>query len=161
MGREGGKVVTAAERSRRILFICNENSNRSQMAEAFAHIYGVGWVEAYSAGCRPARAVDPKAIAAMHELGYDLRQHFPKGLADLPDVEYDVAVLMCDDGSPGVRAKRRERWNVPVPKRMPPDEFRAVRDEIGEKVRNLLDGFGTEARSHRAGRKAGTERGAK
>jgi arsenate reductase (thioredoxin) len=122
----------------RVLFICNENCNRSQMAEAFARMYGGGWVEAYSAGCRPAGAVHRKAIAAMQELSYDLTTHFPKGLSDLPDVEYDVAVVMCDDGCSGVRAKRREKWSIPVPKGMPPDQFRAVRDQIGEKVRNLL-----------------------
>ena len=57
---------------KRILFVCVENCNRSRMAEAFARMYGGGSVEAYSAGCRPAEAVHPKAIAAMQELGYDL-----------------------------------------------------------------------------------------
>jgi arsenate reductase (thioredoxin) len=127
-----------AERPKRVLFICNENCNRSQMAEAFARMYGGSWVEAHSAGCRPAAAVHPKAIAAMRELGYDLRPHKPKGLRDLPDVEYDAAVVMCDDACPGVKARRRERWSVPVPKSMPPDQFRAVRDQIGAKVKKLL-----------------------
>ncbi|HKI38183.1 MAG TPA: hypothetical protein VKA46_40390 [Gemmataceae bacterium] len=57
---------------------------------------------------------------------------------DVPDVEYDVAVTMCDTGCPGLKAKRREEWNIPVPKWMPPDQFRAVRDQIGEKVKELL-----------------------
>ena len=55
--------------------------------------------------CRPAEAVHPKAIATMQELAYDLRQHFLKRLADLPDVEYDVAVVMCDDGSSTLQDK--------------------------------------------------------
>ena len=92
------------DRPVRVLFVCNENCNRSQMAEAFARMYGGDSVEAYSAGCRPAEAVHPKAIAAMRELGYDLRRHFPKALSDLPDVEYDVAVVMCDAGCPGLKA---------------------------------------------------------
>jgi len=108
------------------------------MAEAFARMYGGDRVEAHSAGCRPANAVDPKAIAAMHELGYDLRQHFPKGFADLPDIEFDVAIVMCDDGCSGLKAKQQEHWSVPVPKSMPPDQFRAVRDQIGAKVKELL-----------------------
>jgi protein-tyrosine-phosphatase len=138
LGEEEGKAMTDTERLKRVLFICNENCNRSQMAEAFARIYGAGGVEAYSAGCHPAEAVHPKAIVAMREIGYDLRRHYPKGLSDLPDMEYDVAVVMCGDGCPGVRAKRREHWNTPVPKWMPPDQFRAVRDQIGEKVKELL-----------------------
>ena len=130
--------MNSIDQTKRVLFICHENCNRSQMAEAFARMYGEGWVEAYSAGCRPAEAIHPKAVAAMKELGYDLRQHFPKGLADLPNVEYDVAVVMCDDGCLGVRAKHRENWKIPVPKLMPPDQFRAVRDQIGQKVKELL-----------------------
>ncbi len=130
--------MTDTERSKRVLFICNENCNRSQMAEAFARIYGPEWVETYSAGCHPAKAVHPKTVAAMLELGYDLRKHRPKGMSDLPDVEYDVVVVMCEDGCPGVRAKRREHWSIPVPKWMPPDRFRKVRDQIGEKVKELL-----------------------
>ena len=133
--------MTGSGQPIRVLFICNENCNRSQMAEAFARMYSGRWLEAYSAGCRPAEAVHPKAIAAMQELGYDLRQHFPKGLSDLPDVQYDVAVVMCDDGCPGVRAKCREHWSIPVPKWLPPDQFRAVRDLIGEKVKLLLNHF--------------------
>lgn len=126
------------DRPVRVLFVCNENCNRSQMAEAFARMGGAGWLEAYSAGCHPAEAVHPKAVAAMQELGYDLRRHVPKGLADLPDIEYDVAVVMCDDGCPGLRARCREDWNIPVPKGMPPDQFRVVRDQIGAKVKELL-----------------------
>ena len=56
----------------RVLFVCVENSNRSQMAEAFAHIYGKGDVEAFSAGSKPSRKINPKAIEAMKEKGYEL-----------------------------------------------------------------------------------------
>jgi arsenate reductase (thioredoxin) len=130
--------MNGLDQRKRVLFICHENCNRSQMAEAFARMYGGDRVDAYSAGCCPAAAIHPKAIAAMKELGYDMRQHFPKGLADLPDIEYDVAVVMCDDGCPGLKTKRREHWIVPIPKWMPPDQFREVRDQIGRSVRELL-----------------------
>jgi hypothetical protein len=73
---------------KRIVFVCVENSNRSQMAEAFARMYG--GVEAYSAGSRPSGKVNPKAIAAMQELDYDLAVHQSKSLADLPDFEFDA-----------------------------------------------------------------------
>ena len=61
-----------------ILFVCIENSNRSQMAQAFAIIYGGDRVNAYSAGSRPSGRINPKAIAAMKELGYDLSAHDSK-----------------------------------------------------------------------------------
>jgi arsenate reductase len=117
------------------VFVCVENSNRSQMAEAFARMAGI---EAYSAGSRPSGKVNPKAIEAMRELGYDLAVHQSKSLDDLPDVQFDVAVTMgCGDECPCLKASRREDWGIPDPKELSPDEFRKVRDLIGEKV-NLL-----------------------
>jgi len=125
--------------TKRVLFVCVENSNRSQMAEAFAHIHGAGRVEAYSAGSRPSGRVNPRAVEFMKEVGYDLSQHRSKGLTDIPDVEYDVAVTMgCGDSCPLVRAKRREDWSIPDPKEMPAEEFRAVRDLIEMKVKGLI-----------------------
>ena len=131
--------MTGAERRKRVLFVCVENCNRSQMAEALARLYGAGQVEAFSAGCRPAASVHPKAVAAMRELGYDLTRHRAKALSDRPDVEFDVAVTMgCGELCPPLRAKVREDWNVPCPKAMPPEQFRGVRDLIAEKVKALL-----------------------
>jgi len=125
------------ERMRRLVFICVENSNRSQMAEAFARL--AGGVEAYSAGSRPSGKVNLKAVEAMRELDYDLSVHSSKSLADLPNISFDVAVTMgCGDQCPALLAKRREDWNIPDPKEMPPEEFRAVRDLIREKVQRLL-----------------------
>src|SRR5262249_2399864 len=67
----------------RVLFVCVENSNRSQMAQAFARMYGAGRVEAYSAGSRPSGRVNPRAIAFMREVGYDLSHHSSKSLAEI------------------------------------------------------------------------------
>lgn len=129
--------------ARRVVFVCVENSNRSQMAEAFARIHGQGRVEALSAGSRPSGKVNPRAIAAMKELGYDLEQHRSKGLAELGDMEVDVAVTMgCGDECPLLRARRREEWQIPDPKALPPEEFRAVRDLIETKVKALLAELG-------------------
>jgi protein-tyrosine-phosphatase len=128
--------------TRRVVFVCVENSNRSQMAEAFARLYGAGRVEAYSAGSRPSGRVNPGAVEAMREVGCDLGRHRSKGLTEIPDVEYDVAVTMgCGDECPLLRARRREDWGIPDPKELPPEEFRAVRDLIGRKVRELLEGL--------------------
>jgi protein-tyrosine-phosphatase len=123
----------------RVLFVCVENSNRSQMAEAFARIHGGTRVDAYSAGSRPSGKVNPKAIEAMREIGYDLTRHQSKSLSDIPNVEYDAAITMgCGDECPLVRAKLREDWQIPCPKTMPPEEFREVRDLIERKVKELL-----------------------
>ncbi len=131
-----------ARRTPRVLFVCVENSCRSQIAEAFARLHGAGCVEAHSAGSRPSGRVNPKAVEAMRERGYDLGQHASKSLTEIPDEEYDVAVTMgCGDECPRVRALRREDWGIPDPKGMPPEEFRAVRDLIERRVLELLRGL--------------------
>jgi protein-tyrosine-phosphatase len=127
---------------KRVLFVCVENSNRSQMAEAFARIHGGAGVEAFSAGSKPSGQINPKAIRAMGEVGYDLNPHSSKSLADLPAVEYDfVATMGCGDKCPLVRAKLRDDWNVPDPKQMNEDDFRIVRDLIEAKVKAVLAGI--------------------
>jgi arsenate reductase len=124
---------------KRVLFVCVENSNRSQMAQAFASIHGAGQVEAHSAGSRPSGRVNPKAIEAMKELGYDLTTHASKGLDAFNGQEVEVAVTMgCGDECPLVQAKRREDWQIPDPRDMSPDQFRGVRDLIESKVKQLL-----------------------
>ena len=124
---------------KRILFVCVENSNRSQMAQAFATMLGGDQVEAYSAGSRPSGRVNPRAVEFMHEVGYDLAQHRSRSLAEVPDVEYDAAVTMgCGDECPLVLAKRRVDWQIPDPRDMTPDQFREVRNLIETKVKELL-----------------------
>ena len=124
-----------------LLFVCVENSCRSQMAEAFARIHAGDSVSAFSAGSCPSGIVNPKAVASMAEIGYDLSTHDSKSLDDLPDLEWDlVATMGCGDECPFIRARHREDWDIPDPKDMPPDEFRAVRDEIERRVRSALSG---------------------
>lgn len=124
---------------KKIVFVCIENSNRSQMAEAFARIHGKGKVEASSAGSRPSGRVNPKAIEAMRELGYDLSTHASKGLDDFNGQEVEVAVTMgCGDECPLVLARRREDWQIPDPRDMTPEQVREVRDLIETKVRELI-----------------------
>jgi protein-tyrosine-phosphatase len=125
---------------KRVVFVCVENSNRSQMAEAFARLHGAGKVEPYSAGSRPSGKVNPRAVEAMRELGYDLTRHHSKSLADLADIDFDVAVTMgCGDECPFLRAGRREDWAIPDPREMPPEQFHEVRSLIEAKVKALLE----------------------
>jgi protein-tyrosine-phosphatase len=124
---------------KRIVFVCVENSCRSQIAEAYARILGAGDVDVYSAGSRPSGEVNPKAIIMMKEVGYDLNTHGSKGLDELPAVEFDAAITMgCGDECPNVKAKLRADWGIPDPKHMDQEAFREVRDLICEKVRALL-----------------------
>jgi protein-tyrosine-phosphatase len=127
------------KKKKRLLFVCVENSCRSQIAEAFARMLGGENVEAFSAGSRPSGKVNRKAIEIMNEIGYDLSAHESKSLDDIPQVDYDfVATMGCGDECPFVRAKQREDWQIPDPKDMPTDEFRRVRDEIERRVRAVL-----------------------
>jgi arsenate reductase len=142
---------------KRVIFVCVENSNRSQMAEAFARIHGGADVEAFSAGSRPSGKINPKAVAAMQERGYDLTTQTSKGLDQFNGQDFDVAVTMgCGDECPMVHAKRREEWQIPDPKEMSPEQFRLVREEIESKVKELLlqlaDRNPLEPQRHRAHR---------
>ena len=109
------------------------------MAEAFAHIHGGEDVIAYSAGSSPSGKINPKAIASMKELGYDLTSHHSKSLSDIPDINYDAVVTMgCGDACPWVPAHFREDWEIPDPKEMNENDFGVVRDEIEQKVLALI-----------------------
>ena len=121
------------------LFVCIENSNRSQMAQAFAKIWGGEKVEAYSAGSRPSGKINPKAIASMSELGYDLSTHDSKSLDEIPAIQFDYVVTMgCGDACPWVLAIQRIDWQIPDPREMDPKDFNAVRNLISEKVQELI-----------------------
>jgi arsenate reductase len=122
-----------------VVFVCVENSNRSQMAEGFARLHGAHLVEAYSSGSRPSGVVNPKAIAAMKEKGVDLTVHASKALHELPDVEWEWAITMgCGDECPMLRARHRTDWALPDPKHLEPEAFNQVRDQIEQRVLELL-----------------------
>ena len=126
-----------------VLFVCVENSNRSQMAEAFARIHGGPGVTAASSGSRPSGRVNPRAIEFMKEVGYDLSTHASKSLAEFDGQEIAVAVTMgCGDECPLLKATRREEWQIPDPKEMPAEDYRKVRDLIEAKVKALLAELG-------------------
>jgi protein-tyrosine-phosphatase len=123
---------------RRVLFVCVENANRSQMAEALARLEGGDAIDAASAGSRPSGQVNPKAIRAMAELGVDLSGHRSKALAEVAG-EFDAVVTMgCGDACPAIPARLREDWALPDPRDLDDAGYRAVRDEIRARVRDLL-----------------------
>jgi len=125
---------------KRILFVCVENSNRSQMAEAFARLHGGDRVEPYSAGSRPSGRVNPRAVAAMAERDYDLTRHVSKSLEEIPPGPYDAVITMgCGDACPWIESRLQEDWALPDPREMPPEEFNLVRDDIERRVIDLLE----------------------
>ena len=125
---------------KKILFVCIENSNRSQMSQAFAIMHGNNDVEAYSAGSKPSGIVNPKAIAAMKELGYDLGKRESKSLEEVKQfAPFDIVITMgCGDACPWMPANQFINWEIPDPKNMNPHEFNKVRDLIETKVNGLL-----------------------
>lgn len=122
----------------KILFVCVENANRSQMAEAFCRFFGGRQVLALSAGSEPSGTVNPKAIRSMGEIGIDLTSQRSHGFEKVP-TDIDIVVTMgCGDACPIVPAKQRVDWNIPDPKLLPPEAFNEIRDTIAEHVSKLL-----------------------
>lgn len=136
-----GMFIQTIGMKKKILFVCIENSNRSQMSQAFASMLGGEEVEAYSSGSRPSGKINPKAIAAMKELGYDLSVHHSKSLDEVKKyAPFDAVVTMgCGDACPWMPAKKFIDWQIPDPRDMNEEEFRKVRDMIREKVKDLLE----------------------
>lgn len=109
------------------------------MAEAFVKMHGKGRAVAMSAGSKPSGKINEKAIASMKELGYDLSKHASKSVEDFRDAEFDYVITMgCGDACPFIPAQHRIDWQIPDPRDMKTEEFRKVRDMIGEKVKMLL-----------------------
>lgn len=124
----------------KVLFICIENSCRSQMAEGFAREMGRDVLVAYSAGSRPSGKVDPTAIKVMQEIGIDISNQKSKGFNDLPVNEFDyVITLGCQDVCPFVPAKEHLDWQISDPKKKEVEFFRNIRDDIKNKVGKLIE----------------------
>lgn len=125
---------------KKLLFVCIENSNRSQMAQAFATMHGGENVAAYSAGSKPSGIVNPKAIAAMKELGYDLSKHDSKSLQEVEQyAPFDAVVTMgCGDACPWIPAKQFIDWQIPDPRHLEGAEFIKIRNLVEQKVKELI-----------------------
>ena len=124
----------------RLLFVCVENSCRSQMAEGWARHHGGPDVVAASSGSRPSGVVNPKAVASMAEVGIDLSGHRSTGLDEIGTEPWDAVVTMgCGDACPHVPSRHHLDWAIPDPKHMEPAEFAEVRDQVGRQVTELLE----------------------
>ena len=123
---------------KRVLFVCVENANRSQMAQAFALMAGRADVEALSAGSRPSGVINPKAIRFMAELGYDLSTHTSKSLDQISG-EFDAVITMgCGDACPLYPGTRYEDWELEDPAGQGLEDVRPIRDDIRRRVETLI-----------------------
>jgi len=122
----------------KILFVCVGNSCRSQMAEGLARALSAGRHEVWSAGTHPMIRVSPEAVQVLAERGIDISAHRPKSIAEAPD-DVDLEVTLCEDRCPTLRANSREHWPTPDPYGGTVGDFRAARDQIEARVRDLLE----------------------
>ena len=134
----------------KIGFICTGNSARSQMAEGFGKFYAMKLkkkVKVFSAGSDPAGYIHPLAVKVMAEKGIDISKQRSKNLKEIPIKQLDLIVTLCSDAAercPAVPGVKTSHWNLPDPAKAEGTEeeklkvFRQVRDEIEERVRELL-----------------------
>jgi len=123
-----------------VLFVCVENSFRSQIAEAYFNKYAPEDWKAISAGIKPAENVHPNAVKLMLEEGIDISHKKPKPMTRELQEKAEIAIIVCSGSlCPVVYTKRVEEWNMPDPAKMPLDEARKVRDAIKAKVLDLIE----------------------
>jgi arsenate reductase len=140
-------MIGEQREARRVLFICEHNSARSQMAEGMLRAWGGPGFDAHSAGI-VATAVRPEAIQVMDELGIDIRAQTSKTVDRFRGEAWDLLIPVCEEGAaacpwiPGARTT--ERWQFDDPSRATGDDaerlaaFRRIRDEIAAAVRDLI-----------------------
>jgi len=132
-----------------VLFVCNHNAGRSQMAQAFFERHGPDDVRAESAGQDPARSIWPEVVEAMSEVGIDLSNRRPKKLLREMQLHADWAItLACGAACPYVPTTV-EDWDVPDPAGKSLVEVRPIRDEIEARVKDLLETRIDQIRSDR------------
>jgi arsenate reductase len=123
---------------RYVLFVCNHNAGRSQMAQAFFERDGPGDIRAESAGTEPSREICSPVVEAMDEVGIDLAVRRPKRLSLEMQLHADWAITMgCGDACPYV-ATTVESWDIPDPAGRPLEEVRAIRDGVEAHIQQLL-----------------------
>jgi protein-tyrosine-phosphatase len=126
---------------KKVIFVCIHNSGRSQMAEAFAKRLGKGILEAESAGTIPGSHLNPMAVKAMEELGYDMSTHYPKLMTEEMVKTADKIISMgcgVDAAACPVKFLVTEDWGLDDPKDQPIEKVREIRDAIKHKVEELI-----------------------
>ena len=126
-----------------VLFVCTHNAGRSQMAAALLDHQAAGRVHVLSAGSQPADQLNPAVVQAMAEIGLDISREYPKPLTNDKVRAADVVITMgCGDACPFYPGKRYEDWDLPDPAGLDLDAIRPIRDDISQRVRQLLTTLG-------------------
>jgi arsenate reductase (thioredoxin) len=126
-----------------ILFVCTENSARSQMAEAFFNSINrdPGYAAA-SAGLKAASSIKPLAVEAMLERGMDMSGQRPKKLTPkMADGAHRIITMGCQKSCPAVPPEKTSEWKLDDPSGKPIQAYREVRDEIERRIRELVRGL--------------------
>ena len=126
---------------KKVMFVCKRNSCRSQMAEGFARQLGTGKIAVTSSGLEASR-VHPTAIQVMDEINIDISDQTSKPLTDFNPEEYDAVISLCGCGvnlpEAWVMREIFEDWQLDDPDGQPIETFHRVRDEIKERVEQLI-----------------------
>ena len=136
-------------RQRNFLFVCKGNDARSQMAEGFARYMANGGVNVFSAGVKP-RALNPYAVDVMAEVGIDIKEQGTRDFSKIPVTKIDTIITLSSDSDPLPKFDKKKvtqiHWPLTDPTTASGSEaevkkaFRAVRDEIRNRVQVLLVG---------------------
>ena len=119
---------------KRVLFVCVENSCRSQLAEAISNHLFSNHLKAFSAGSKPSGKVNPKAIASLKGVGIEHKGK-SKSIDEVKGSDFDFVVGMgCGDECPNIPGSKRIEWNIPDPKEFDSEKFDKIRDLIKEKI---------------------------
>ncbi|MFT2712567.1 arsenate reductase ArsC [Clavibacter sp. Sh2126] len=130
---------TATATAPTVLFVCIHNAGRSQMAAGYMRELSGGAVQVRSGGSEPGDQINPVAIQAMAEEGIDISQAVPQLMTTEQVKDSDVVITMgCGDVCPVFPGKRYEDWELTDPKGKALDEVRPIRDDIKDRVQQLL-----------------------
>lgn len=123
------------------MFVCKKNSRRSQMAEGFARVLGEGKITVSSSGLE-ASHVDPVAVQVMAEIGIDISKQTSKALSEFNSQDYDAVISLCGCGvnlpEEWVLREVFQDWQLEDPEEQDIEKFRIVRDQVKERVEQLL-----------------------
>ena len=122
-----------------VLFVCNHNAGRSQMAQALFERHAPADMRSESAGADPAREVWPGVVQAMDEIGIDLSGRRPKRLSIEMQLHADWAITLACGGTCPYVPSTVEDWEVPDPAEKPIEEVRAIRDALEARVKDLVE----------------------
>ncbi|MBB3157347.1 protein-tyrosine-phosphatase [Microbacterium proteolyticum] len=126
-----------------VLFVCEQNAGRSQMAAVITAALSGGRVHVRSAGSMPAAELNPSVVEAITELGLDVGEAFPKPLTDDVVQAADIVVTMgCGDACPIYPGKTYQDWDLTDPAGLPLEDVRVIRDQITAKVEAMLASLG-------------------